>query len=103
MANSHDSLNIISANVRGLLTNIGDLTYSFIIPHKPDIVATVETFFNDQVPDNYGKVDGYSNWYRRDRKEGQKGGIAVCLKKRFACAASRCKYTSAPSNHVFLR
>ena len=81
MTNSHNSLNIISANVRGLLTNIGDLTYSFIIPHKPDIVATVETFFNDQVPDNYGKVDGYSNWYRRDRKEGQKGGIAVCFKK----------------------
>lgn len=75
------ALTIISANVRGLLTNIGDLTYSFITPHNPDIVATVETFFNDNVPSNYGRINSYSNWYRKDRVGREKGGIAVCFRK----------------------
>ena len=75
-----DALTIISANVRGLLTNIGDLTHSFVIPHNTDIVATVETFFNDNVPPNYGRIKGYSNWHRKDRVGQEKGGIAVCFR-----------------------
>jgi len=54
------SLSIISANVRGFQTNIGDLTYKFIIPHNPDIIATVETFLNPDVPATFGKVNGYT-------------------------------------------
>ena len=73
-------LTIISANVRGLLTNIGDLTHTFVNVHNVDIVATVETFFNESVPQNYGKMNGYSNWFRRDRIGREKGGIAVCFK-----------------------
>ena len=75
------SLSIISANVRGLQTNIGDLTHSFVMPYGPDIVATVETFLNDQVPNNYGRINGYSNWFRKDRVIREKGGIAVCFRK----------------------
>ncbi|KAK3861846.1 hypothetical protein Pcinc_032242 [Petrolisthes cinctipes] len=51
---SRDQLTIISANVRGLATNIGDLINSHMIPRTPDIVATVETFMNESVPDNLG-------------------------------------------------
>ena len=53
-------LSIISANVRGFQTNLGDLTHSFVIPKNPDIVATVETFLNETVPENYGMITGYS-------------------------------------------
>ena len=74
-------LSIISANVRGFQTNLGDLTHSFVIPKNPDIVATVETFLNETVPENYGMITGYSKWYRRDRATGNFGGIAVCFRK----------------------
>ena len=74
-------LSIISANVRGLQTNIGDLTHSFVMQHNPDIVATVETFLNDQVPKGYGRMAGYTDWFRKDRHVREKGGIAVCFKK----------------------
>ena len=74
-------LSIISSNVRGFQTNIGDLTHSFVIPQNADIVATVETFLNASVPENYGQISGYSQWYRRDRSTGNFGGIAVCFRK----------------------
>ena len=59
-----EHLTIISANVRGLQTNLGDLTHSFVLPLIPDIIATVETFLNSSIPDNYGKISGYTNWHR---------------------------------------
>ena len=73
-------LSIISANLRGFQTNIGDLTHSFILPKKADIVATVETFLNDSIPFNFGRIDGYTNWYRKDRKQDTHGGVAVCFR-----------------------
>ena len=73
-------LTIISANLRGFQTNIGDLTHSFILPNKADIVATVETFLNDSIPHNFGRIDGYTNWYRKDRKQDTHGGVAVCFR-----------------------
>ena len=75
-----EHLSIISANVRGLQTNLGDLTHSFVLPLKPDIIATVETFLNSTIPDNYGKIKGYTKWHRNDRKNRRGGGIAVCFK-----------------------
>ncbi|KAG0722807.1 hypothetical protein GWK47_043877 [Chionoecetes opilio] len=47
---NRDHLSIISANVRGLQTSIGDLIHSHVIPHTPDVVATVETFLNGTSP-----------------------------------------------------
>ena len=75
-----DHLSILSSNVRGFQTNLGDLTHSFVLPLKPDIIATVETFLNSTVPDNYGKISGYTKWHRNDRTNGTFGGIAVCFK-----------------------
>ena len=74
------NLSILSANVRGFQTNIGDLTHSFIIPRQPDIIVTVETFLTETIPVNYGKVAGYSKWFRRDRKTGNFGGVAACFR-----------------------
>ncbi|XP_069987649.1 uncharacterized protein [Penaeus vannamei] len=78
---SRDLLTIISANVRGLLTKIGDLVNSHVIPRTPDIVATVETFMNESVPDNFGHMKGYTRWNRRDRTHGSFGGVAVSFHK----------------------
>ena len=78
---SKDNLTIISANVRGFQTNVGDLTHSFVIPQNADIVACVETFLNSSVPENYGRISGYSGWQRRDRASGNFGGIAVCFRE----------------------
>ena len=82
MANSSktiSNLSIISANVRGFQTNIGDLTHSFIIPKNADIVACVETFLNENIPENYGRIPGYSGWHRRDRVSGNIVGIFICF------------------------
>lgn len=76
-----DSLTILSANVRGFQTNIGDLTHSHVIPHNPDIIATVETFLNPTVPENFGQISGFSKWHRKDRTNGTFGGVAVCFRK----------------------
>ena len=76
-----DQLRILSANVRGFQTNVGDLTHSFVVPNRIDVIATVETFLNDSVPKNYGQITGYTQWYRRDRISGTFGGIAVCFRK----------------------
>ena len=78
------NLSIISANVRGFQTNVGDLTHQFIIPHSPDIIACVETFLNSSIPSNYGTVNGYTRWYRRDRTNRTGGGIAVCFRQNLA-------------------
>ena len=77
--NKNDHLSIISANVRGLQTNIGDLIHSFVIPHRPDVVAAVETFLNESIPSNFGQIQGYTRWHRRDRARGTFGGVAVCF------------------------
>ena len=74
------NLSIISANVRGFRTNIGDFTNKFVIPRRPDVVIAVETFLNDTVPEGYGKIKGYTNWQRKDRINGSFGGVAVCFK-----------------------
>lgn len=80
-ASNRDHLSIISANIRGLQTNIGDLIHSHVIPHSPDVVATVETSLNETIPSNYGLIQGYTRWYRRDRHCGTFGGVAVCFRK----------------------
>ena len=82
-----DNLSILSANVRGFQTNLGDLTHSLVLPLKPDIIATVETFLNPTVPDNYGKISGYTKWHRRDRINRACGGIAVCFKNTIQAQA----------------
>ena len=74
------NLTIISAKVRGFQTNVGDLTYSHVLPHNPDIIAPTETFLNSTVPDNFGQIGGCSRWYRRDRAQGTFGGVAVCFR-----------------------
>jgi len=76
----NNRLSILSANVRGLQTNLGDLTHSFVLPLSPDIIATVETFLNHTVPDNFGRMSGYTKWHRKDRANGTFGGIAVCFR-----------------------
>ena len=76
-----DKLTILSANVRGLQTNIGDLTHSHVLPHTPDVIATVETFLNSSVPANHGQLQDYTSWHRRDRTHGTFGGVAVCFRK----------------------
>ncbi len=56
---------VISANVRGLRTNIGDLT------HK----------LNGEVEPSFGKIGGYTHWARRDRQDRAGGGVAVCFRE----------------------
>ncbi|KAG0719788.1 hypothetical protein GWK47_049766 [Chionoecetes opilio] len=82
-----EKLTLIYANVRGLQTNIGDLAHSFIIPHNLDIIVTVETFLNPTIPANFGHIQGYSRWLRRDCAHGTFGGIAVCFREGLAVEA----------------
>ena len=76
----NNSIRILSANLRGFRTNIGELTHSFVRKHQLDIVVTVETFLDRNCVTTCDRIPGYSHWIRRDRHEGQGGGIAVCHK-----------------------
>ena len=74
-----NEIRIISANLRGFRTNVGELTHSCILKNKADIVFIVETFLDDLVPTNYATISGYSTWFRKDR-DSQGGGIALCYR-----------------------
>ena len=39
-------LTVVSANVRGLRTNVGDLTHNFVLHHQADIVTMMEMWLN---------------------------------------------------------
>ena len=73
-------LKILSANVRGLRTNLGELTHNMILKTGADIVVTTETFLNENVEPTFGKIKGYTQWLRRDRRGREGGGIAICHK-----------------------
>jgi len=78
--NSHRQLSVLSANVRGLRTNIGELTH-VALNVSADIIVATETFLNAEVEPAFGKIRGYSQWQRRDRKGKNFGGVAVCYKE----------------------
>lgn len=80
MRGCQQTLTLLSANVRGLRTNIGELNL-MTLSEKPDIIACTETFLDSTVAKGECKISGYSQWERRDRVNGQKGGVAVCFKK----------------------
>lgn len=70
---------MVSSNVRGFHTNVGELTHRFVHAKKADVVFVTETFLNDSVPASYARIKGYSPWYRKDRSS-QGGGVALCHK-----------------------
>ncbi|KAK4318355.1 hypothetical protein Pmani_010653 [Petrolisthes manimaculis] len=74
-------LKILSANVRGLRTNIGDLTHNCVLRHSIDIVVVTETWLNSEVEPTFGIICGYTHWTRKDRLERTGGGVAVCFKE----------------------
>ena len=75
-------LKILSANVRNLRTNIGDLTHNRVLRHSVNIVVVTETWLNSEVESTFGKIPGYVHWARRDRHEKAGDGVAVCFKER---------------------
>ena len=77
---SKEFINIVSANVRGFKTNVGELTYQFVLKEKADIVFVEETFLDNTVPSNFGKIPGYTAWIRRDRVT-LGGGVALCYRE----------------------
>ena len=76
----NSELKIVSANVRGFHTNIGELTHSVIIKEDIDLVFVCETFLDAEVPSNYARIKGYSPWIRKDRST-QGGGVEFCFKE----------------------
>ena len=72
-----NTLKILSANVRGFRTNVGELTHT-VLGNKADIVVVVETFLTDKCVTACDRISGYSHWSRRDRANRQGGGVAVC-------------------------
>ena len=70
------NLKIISANVRGFRTNIGELAHNFVLKNNADIVFLTETKLDNNIPVTYGRIPGYSVWSRRDRV-GSGGGVAL--------------------------
>lgn len=78
---THRHMVILSANVRCLRTNVGELTHSFIRRHKTDLVVTVETFLDDAVEPTFAKIPEYSHWNQSDQQGMQGEGIAICYRE----------------------
>ncbi|XP_063603574.1 uncharacterized protein LOC134779374 [Penaeus indicus] len=78
--NKQRHLSVLSANVRGLRTNIGELTH-MALNISADIIVATETFLNAEVEPAFVKIRGYSQWQRRDRTGKNFGGVAVCYKE----------------------
>ncbi|KAG0717350.1 hypothetical protein GWK47_008070 [Chionoecetes opilio] len=74
-------LEILSANVRGLRTNIGDLTHNCVLRYRADVVVVTETWLNIEVEPTFGKMHVYTQWTRMDHPERAGGGVAVCYKE----------------------
>ncbi|XP_045115988.1 uncharacterized protein LOC123507079 [Portunus trituberculatus] len=55
---ANSELKIVSANVRGFHTNIGELTHSVIIKKNIDLVFMCKTFLDAKVPSNYARIKG---------------------------------------------
>ena len=55
---SERHLNIVSANVRGFHTNVGELTHKFVRGNDADIVFVCEIFLDSRVPSNYARIKG---------------------------------------------
>ena len=72
-------LTILSANVRGLRSNLDSLT-NMAVTNKADIVVCTETFLDENIPKGACNIPGYCLWERKDRKQGAKGGVAFCYK-----------------------
>ena len=72
-----NGLRILSANIRGFRTNVGELTHA-ALRHGADVVVAVETFLNDDCVTTCDRIPGYCHWVRRDRANGQGGGIGLC-------------------------
>ena len=77
------SLRVISANLRGFRTNVGELTHSFVLKNSVDVVVTVDTFLDESCVTICDKISGYSYWVRRDHHAGQEGGIVVFHRDSF--------------------
>ena len=93
---------VLSANVCGLRTNIGDFTHNFILRNRIDIAVVTETWLTSMVEPSFGKIPGYTHWIREDRQGRQEGGVAVCPKE--GVQAHRLDIETPPSTEaVFLR
>ena len=71
-----NSLKILSANIRGFRSNIGELTPA-VLRNKVDIMVAIETFLNDSCVTSCHRIPGYSHWARRDRTSGQGGDVSM--------------------------
>ena len=78
---SRHKLTVLSANVRGLRTNIGELVHNFVQRNNVDIVVTTETWLDEQVEPTFGKTRGYSPWVSKDRVGRPGGGVAVSFRE----------------------
>ncbi|MPC51604.1 hypothetical protein E2C01_045453 [Portunus trituberculatus] len=70
-------------SIRGLNSSVGDLSHNFVLRQKADIVALSETWLNDLVESIFEKINGYTNWVRKDREGRVGGGAAVCFENDF--------------------
>ncbi|MPC78093.1 hypothetical protein E2C01_072570 [Portunus trituberculatus] len=73
-------LTVVSANVRGLRTNIADLSHNFVLRYKADFVAVTETWLCSAVEPTYSRIPSYTDWVRNDRDGRTGGGVAACFR-----------------------
>lgn len=59
------TLTVLSANVHGFRTNVGELTHTALVKHA-DVVVAVETFLDVSCVIICDRITGYSHWMRHE-------------------------------------
>lgn len=65
----NSDVRILSPNVLGMRTNLGDLTHT-TLRNGAGTVVCCETFLDDSIPPTYGQIKGYTKWYHRQGLPG---------------------------------
>lgn len=55
------SISILSANIRGFITNVDELSHNFVNTRPPDMIAVIETFLGNIPWENFARIAGYTS------------------------------------------
>ena len=80
---SNGFINCLLLNVRSLRNKINDLS-ALLLMDSFDIVAMIETWFNDDFSDSELQLDGYTI-FRFDRANRRGGGVLLAINYRLSC------------------
>lgn len=79
-------MKVVYTNAQSVLKKMDELR-SYVTMNEPDVILLTETWTNEQINDDFLKLEGYELVAREDRKDtsgGRGGGILAFVKKEMS-------------------